>query len=129
MIHIGLANLIAAVPPVLLAAVILRAFPDGRGGRIACWLVFAATCVLWASLIVPLPDGVQTGGRPEWLRRLSGVAMLPVGIGLGAAMLYRRHRHASGPPTAPGLCRSCGYDLRASPERCPECGTVPEVIT
>jgi hypothetical protein len=37
---------------------------------------------------------------------------------------YRKYR--ANQRISIGLCRTCGYDLRATPNQCPECGTVPK---
>jgi hypothetical protein len=57
---------------------------------------------------------------PMWLLELV-MGVIP------AAWLHRRAiaRRAAGI----GLCPACGYDLRATPDRCPECGAVPKGAT
>jgi hypothetical protein len=69
--------------------------------------------------------GVRDGGLPgrhQWVSvslayPLFLFAILPA---LAARRAWR--------PRRPGLCRQCGYDLRATPGLCPECGTVTPVI-
>jgi hypothetical protein len=56
-------------------------------------------------------------GAPHWFVLLLAAA-LPLAWLLSERL--RRQRRRAG---RAGLCPRCGYDLRASPERCPECGT------
>jgi len=53
-------------------------------------------------------------GVPLWM--IEVVLSLP--LVLWAWQIVRDRRRPK-----PGICPNCGYDLRASPQRCPECGT------
>jgi hypothetical protein len=57
-------------------------------------------------------------GIPDWL--LIGL------FGVAPAIWIVRHMHQQFPP---GHCQKCGYDLRATPDRCPECGSPVEVVS
>ena len=54
--------------------------------------------------------------------RLVGASCLPLAVWCGAFL--RRHERALRQGWT-GFCPGCGYDLSATPARCPECGRVP----
>jgi hypothetical protein len=67
-------------------------------------------------------DIFATGVAPLFCGLIGAVLSAFLGVGWLASLLVQKT-----PPAPSGLrCRACGYDLRATPERCPECGVVPE---
>jgi hypothetical protein len=53
--------------------------------------------------------------------------VIAITAALPAYRLVRRRVRAA--PAHTGHCPACGYDLRATPNRCPECGATPTPAT
>src|SRR5258706_11942277 len=70
---------------------------------------------------------IAVGG---WLNH-SVTGSINVGVGVflflsvGAAIARKRRRQIADHRLQSGLCPGCGYDIRATPDRCPECGAAP----
>jgi hypothetical protein len=67
----------------------------------------------------PIPTSSWSLFIPYWIV-IALTALEPV-LAFRAAMRERQRRRT-------GICPICGYDLRATPDRCPECGRVPEKV-
>lgn len=75
--------------------------------------IFQSRTPAWAGFSAGMSGGITIVSSPHWA--IVGMAGMPMLVLQGATLKKRR--------AAADECLVCGYDLRASPERCPECGT------
>ena len=102
-----------------------------------CWefraVLYSFAVMQFVGFLIAFPKTLQAlnNNPPPWDKTFLSLFPMDTVFGsiLGvAAILYDRHRLRRDAREQTEYCRNCGYDLRATPDRCPECGMVPRKV-
>jgi hypothetical protein len=111
---------------ILLTPFVTGAIACRSRSRVAIWICcFAPLLGAWFAWNNNrrLPLSISYGGWHPHILWWGGVTAWTLFIGrLAPSAVWWIRARAVRPP---GICRVCGYDLRATPDRCPECGNTP----
>jgi hypothetical protein len=109
--------------PLVLLMIVAPMLAAGRGWA---WLLATAVGQLVVVAIIAVINlaaisNAMTNWNTQAEVALPFMAIMLGPIALGWLVVWAKRKEER---DQPNLCRVCGYDLRATPVRCPECGTL-----